>query len=740
MQWMAVTKNISGNSFIPRMMHFNVTIDPHSPERRIYGTFSTVSSVTSPPTLDMIHLRNVRLFFSDDKASVSDRVVNTMTKIVVSEEVNGGDNMTSEMTPDRDEINNWWAMIAIVLVVGTAAGNILVCLAITWERRLQNVTNYFLMSLAITDLMVAILVMPLGILTLVRGYFPLPAMYCLAWICLDVLFCTASIMHLCTISVDRYLSLRYPMKFGRNKTRKRVTLKIVFVWLLSIAMSLPLSLMYSKDDASVLVDGDCQIPDPLYKLIGSIICFYIPLGVMLLTYALTVRLLAEQHESLSGARPKGFDRQSTWRRLLGNRENGASSEIPQHTSAASTDTEPTTLDTHDLWLPESEPPPSAMAALRAFGAEMLKLSRGLEGGAPFGLGQASIATSRSITQQQEYELSTQLRSSFRVGSGGSAASSEAGSKVSLTTFQDEANQPTPWRSRRRAYTYNEAYLQRVMLDSPKELRKRTFSFDSSELLRAPPTLSKNVARTEIYRENSKTGERRDVTLPTRCTCPYFGESSKRPFSQSGKEVVIISGDNFKSINKTSEVGLHRNPRSESKNCETANSVVTWRTGRRGSMIGSTRTVRTPSRPGELRRAATLRAQTTSTILSKRDASSPCLLRYTSSVRDHHSRTSSVISRNSSRHGRIIRLEQKATKVLGVIFFTFVVLWSPFFVLNLIPAVCPDCEKQINKKIFDLVTWLGYASSMINPIFYTIFNKVFRQAFKKVLMCRYRESS
>ena len=68
--------------------------------------------------------------------------------------------------------NNYWALLALALVAATAAGNILVCLAISWERRLQNVTNYFLMSLAITDLMVAVLVMPLGILTLVTGSSP----------------------------------------------------------------------------------------------------------------------------------------------------------------------------------------------------------------------------------------------------------------------------------------------------------------------------------------------------------------------------------------------------------------------------------------------------------------------------------------------------------------------------------------------------------------------------------------
>lgn len=108
-----------------------------------------------------------------------------------------------------------------------------------------------------------------------------------------------------------------------------------------------------------------------------------------------------------------------------------------------------------------------------------------------------------------------------------------------------------------------------------------------------------------------------------------------------------------------------------------------------------------------------------------------------SARAYAKKNSSLMMRNTSKHGRIIRLEQKATKVLGVVFFTFVILWAPFFVLNLLPAICNACEKRIPQTIVDIATWLGYASSMVNPIFYTIFNKVFRQAFKKVLLCKYR---
>uniref|UniRef100_A0A8D8I9N4 5-hydroxytryptamine receptor 2A n=1 Tax=Culex pipiens TaxID=7175 RepID=A0A8D8I9N4_CULPI len=744
---------------------------------------------------------------------IRDRRLHTNTTLL--DAATGEDGSADDGGPGgTTALNNYWALLATVLVFGTAAGNILVCLAIVWERRLQNVTNYFLMSLAITDLMVALSVMPLGILTLVRGYFPLQSEYCLVWICLDVLFCTASIMHLCTISVDRYLSLRYPMRFGRNKTRKRVVLKISFVWLLSIAMSLPLSLMYSKNHASVLVEGTCQIPDPVYKLVGSIVCFYIPLAVMLITYTLTVRLLAQQSLELGGGgtgsagwssgwlgQAPALDRRNTWKRII----KLSLPATPNHAhSAASTDTELSTLDNHDLWLLESsipEPTPTTMTALHQFGEEMLKLSRGLE----------TVASVKSKAGES---------STVAVYSPGSTAAATTDGKKQPCRKKSSTPAAVPPPSRplvpKKRRSSTSAWINRRNSVTPPSTTARK-RFKSLPFVVPPPgdsagdvtvddlllqeviqrsresrrTEDRETTTTDDHEDSSRSettseGTTTNVTLrlPPPCKCPYFGESCSQQKYESIRpaEIKIVkTTSNFSSISnfETQVYSNNVSTRSTSSSLSTLPasalvspsknkfnnlkgvSVVTWdsrRHQRRGSSFGGARTslLLTPTKPPavSLRRSATLRnhSEGTPSIVvggpggvpgsasdcrsPKQNSSTPCLLQRQTTIRSHHSRNSSVISRNSSRHGRIIRLEQKATKVLGVVFFTFVILWAPFFVLNLLPSVCQDCEARISQWVFEVVTWLGYASSMVNPIFYTIFNKAFRDAFKKVLLCRY----
>lgn len=57
---------------------------------------------------------------------------------------------------------DWSFLFVIVFIIAGGVGNILVCLAVCLDKRLQNVTNYFLLSLAIADLLVSLFVMPMG--------------------------------------------------------------------------------------------------------------------------------------------------------------------------------------------------------------------------------------------------------------------------------------------------------------------------------------------------------------------------------------------------------------------------------------------------------------------------------------------------------------------------------------------------------------------------------------------------
>lgn len=89
------------------------------------------------------------------------------------------------------------------IIVGTIVGNILVCVAVCLVRRLRKPCNYLLVSLAISDLCVAILVMPMAMLQEINGKWIFGEVVCNLWVSCDVLCCTASILNLCMISVDR---------------------------------------------------------------------------------------------------------------------------------------------------------------------------------------------------------------------------------------------------------------------------------------------------------------------------------------------------------------------------------------------------------------------------------------------------------------------------------------------------------------------------------------------------------
>nr|QBL02593.1 biogenic amine-like GPCR [Tripedalia cystophora] len=129
------------------------------------------------------------------------------------------------------------------LIVISLAGNILVCTAFFYYRRLRTVTNYFVVSLAISDLMVGSLSMPLWLSYECTEWRTLPA-----WInfetlsrfleLIDVLSAVSSITNLTAISIDRFFSIMSPLHHRTRMTPTVAIMMLTLAWVYALIISL----------------------------------------------------------------------------------------------------------------------------------------------------------------------------------------------------------------------------------------------------------------------------------------------------------------------------------------------------------------------------------------------------------------------------------------------------------------------------------------------------------------------
>lgn len=75
-------------------------------------------------------------------------------------------------------------------------------------------------------------------------------------------------------------------------------------------------------------------------------------------------------------------------------------------------------------------------------------------------------------------------------------------------------------------------------------------------------------------------------------------------------------------------------------------------------------------------------------------------------------------------------EKRATLILGLIMGSFIACWLPFFFLYIVKPLFPNLA--IPNEAFAVAFWLGYMNSALNPVIYTVFNKDFRRAFRRIL--------
>lgn len=204
--------------------------------------------------------------------------------------------------------------VLFLLIVSTLLGNTLVCAAVIKFRHLRSkVTNFFVISLAVSDLFVAVLVMPWEAITEVTDTW-LFGGFCDIWITFDIMCSTASILNLCIISVDRYWAIASPFKYERKMTHRVAFVMIGVAWTLSILISfIPVQMNWHRDQEEVMMEPLGLLLDSnftntstvvamscvanlnkTYAISSSLISFYIPVVIMIATYTRIYRIAQTQ--------------------------------------------------------------------------------------------------------------------------------------------------------------------------------------------------------------------------------------------------------------------------------------------------------------------------------------------------------------------------------------------------------------------------------------------------------------
>lgn len=177
------------------------------------------------------------------------------------------------------------AIVLTLIIISTIVGNILVILSVFTYKPLRIVQNFFIVSLAVADLTVAILVLPLNVAYSILGQWIFGIYMCKMWLTCDIMCCTSSILNLCAIALDRYWAITDPINYAQKRTLERVMLMIGVVWAFSLIISSPPLLGWNDWPDVFEPDTPCRLTSqPGFVIFSSSGSFYIPLVIMTVVY------------------------------------------------------------------------------------------------------------------------------------------------------------------------------------------------------------------------------------------------------------------------------------------------------------------------------------------------------------------------------------------------------------------------------------------------------------------------
>ncbi|VDK47743.1 unnamed protein product [Anisakis simplex] len=245
---------------------------------------STLSPQTSNTTLSIAD-------FIDDSAEFSSLTTmsSTSIRLFTNQSVY---NETDQTAKSQWHQTKFMCIVAIgsIFAILTTVGNLMVMVSFKIDKQLQTISNYFLFSLAVADIAIGIVSIPLMTYYMaVDTHWGIGYTMCQFWLCLDYFMSNASVLNLLLISFDRYFSVTRPLTYRPRRTAKKALTMIASTYIISLILWPPWIISWPHIEGRFTNEEKCVvqfIETNQFASVGTAIAaFYLPLSIMIVLYS-----------------------------------------------------------------------------------------------------------------------------------------------------------------------------------------------------------------------------------------------------------------------------------------------------------------------------------------------------------------------------------------------------------------------------------------------------------------------
>ncbi|KAK4473995.1 hypothetical protein MN116_003312 [Schistosoma mekongi] len=624
----------------------------------------------------------------------------------------------------QNEPFQYWAMILLLFPLVTVFGNVLVVLSVFRDQSLHTATNYFIVSLAIADISLAIIVMPVASwVEADNGKWRLGTVLCDIFIMFDVLLCTASILNLAAISMDRYVAVTRPITYAQHSKNVRVGITIAMTWILSFLIALPIAC--GLNNAPYRNLEICVMYIPEYIIASSIGSFYVPCTIMIVLYyqvfkAIQLRTKRSKLISIRHQVQKCVKRHKTPNRTtvvqIDDKEVNACNSLEKMTYLTATDQQVCDCQSSGI-------------GSYVDSKQVTNVSYCTENHHTYTVNGLNDQCSTEIFDASEISSNR----SYNIYS----------KTLTLPHESKETNplQPSTLTLINTEYVKHSCESHISPLNSTQAYTQTTHYNNNNNINKVNETLNSPIEFKNMddfrkhLKKRIKQAKRSSLSLLS--TNTFTGLSTKQVYA------LNINNDMKKKSTTTNQFKLMLSSSSSSSNKQ-IKQIKSFITTLNSNKLINEKLMKTKSKSFTKNNKNSITKDITIEQINPDINSSSSLINMNYFYTNKYNNANNVNNANilTLKETLAAKREKKATKTLAIVLGVFLICWMPFFTVNIIHAFCFKCQYIQQSQLChmpDCVTsisvWLGYVNSFLNPIIYTIFNVEFRKAFKKLLHCK-----